>query len=124
MNLWGTQLVVLSACETGRGDVSNLGQGVYGLRRAVMVAGAESLLTSLWKVDDKATRDLMARYYKNLLKGSGRADAMREAALYLRKKHPHPYYWAPFIAIGRAAPLAGLGKPAAHAGAEAADDGE
>jgi CHAT domain-containing protein len=109
MNLWGTQLVVLSACETGRGDVSNLGQGVYGLRRAVMVAGAQTLLTSLWKVDDKATRDLMKRYYSNLLKGSGRAEAMREAALFVRKKHPHPYYWAPFIAIGRSEPLAGFG---------------
>lgn len=124
MNLWGTQLVVLSACDTGRGDVSNLGQGVYGLRRAVMVAGAETLLTSLWKVDDKATRDLMERYYKNLLKGRGRSDAMREAALQLRKSHPHPYYWAPFIPIGRAAPLSGIGKAApakAQAGAEDSD---
>lgn len=112
MNLWGTQLVVLSACDTGRGDVSNLGQGVYGLRRAVMVAGAETLLTSLWKVDDKATRDLMERYYKNLLKGRGRSEAMREAALHLRKARSHPYYWAPFIPIGRAAPLVGVGKSA------------
>lgn len=112
MNLWGTQLVVLSACDTGRGDVSHLGQGVYGLRRAVMVAGAETLLTSLWKVDDKATRDLMERYYKNLLKGRSRSDAMREAALHLRKGRSHPYYWAPFIPIGRAAPLVGVGKSA------------
>lgn len=124
MNLWGTQLVVLSACDTGRGDVSNLGQGVYGLRRAVMVAGAETLLTSLWKVDDKATRDLMERYYKNLLKGRGRSDAMREAALQLRKSHPHPYYWAPFIPIGRAAPLAGIGKAAAARSAAGADDND
>ena len=123
MNLWGTQLVVLSACDTGRGDVSNLGQGVYGLRRAVMVAGAETLLTSLWKVDDKATRDLMERYYKNLLKGRGRSDAMREAALQLRKSHPHPYYWAPFIPIGRAAPLAGVGKAQASRG-QAQEDSE
>ena len=116
MNLWGTQLVVLSACDTGRGDVSNLGQGVYGLRRAVMVAGAETLLTSLWKVDDKATRDLMERYYKNLLKGRSRSDAMREVALHLRKGRPHPYYWAPFIPIGRAAPLVGVGKSAGSRG--------
>lgn len=123
MNLWGTQLVVLSACETGRGDVSNLGQGVYGLRRAVMVAGAQTLLTSLWKVDDKATRDLMTRYYKNLLGGSGRAEAMRAAAQYVRKKRPHPYYWAPFIAIGRSAPLSGIGKASAAA-AEGKDEDE
>ncbi len=124
MNLWGTQLVVLSACETGRGDVSNLGQGVYGLRRAVMVAGAETLLTSLWKVDDKATRDLMTKYYQNLLKGGGRGQAMREAALSLRKKRSHPKYWAPFIAIGRSSPLIGIGKGKAAQAAAAADDGD
>ncbi len=124
MNLWGTQLVVLSACDTGRGDVSNLGQGVYGLRRAVMVAGAETLLTSLWKVDDKATRDLMERYYKNLLKGRGRSDAMREAALQLRKSHPHPYFWAPFIAIGRAAPLLGIGKGQPARGTSGSEDSD
>lgn len=110
MNLWGTQLVILSACETGRGDVSNLGQGVYGLRRAVMVAGAQTLLTSLWKVDDKATRDLMTRYYKNLMGGTGRAESMRDAALFIRKKRPHPYFWAPFIAIGRSSAIEGIGK--------------
>lgn len=110
MNLWGTQLVVLSACETGRGDVRNLGQGVYGLRRAVMVAGAETLVTSLWKVDDLATRDLMARYYKSLLGGRGRAESMREAALAVRKTRPHVGYWAPFIVIGRGDRLAGIGK--------------
>lgn len=121
MNLWGTQLVVLSACETGRGDVSNLGQGVYGLRRAVMVAGAETLLTSLWKVDDKATKDLMTRYYKKLLSGSGRSAAMRDAALALRKKHAHPYFWAPFIAVGKAGPMEGIGKGKKGA-AKAADD--
>lgn len=108
MNLWGTQLVVLSACETGRGDVSSLGQGVYGLRRAVMVAGAESLITSLWKVDDKATRDLMTKFYKGLIKGKGRGESLREAALSLRKKKAHPYYWAPFIPMGRTTELTGL----------------
>lgn len=122
MNLWGTQLVVLSACETGRGDVSALGQGVYGLRRAVMVAGAETLLTSLWKVDDKATRDLMTQYYKNLMKGKGRGESMREASLTLRKKRPHPYYWAPFIAIGRSGPLAPIASAAkGKAAAESPD---
>lgn len=124
MNLWGTQLVVLSACETGRGDVSNLGQGVYGLRRAVMVAGAQTLLTSLWKVDDKATKDLMTRYYKNLLSGQGRAEAMRAAALFVRKKRPHPYFWAPFITIGRSTPLSGIGKASASASEPADDDDE
>jgi CHAT domain-containing protein len=58
LDLWGTQLVVLSACDTGRGDVK-LGQGVYGLRRALVVAGAETLVTSLWKINDETTQELM-----------------------------------------------------------------
>jgi CHAT domain-containing protein/tetratricopeptide (TPR) repeat protein len=110
MNLWGTQLVVLSACETGRGDVTNLGQGVYGLRRAVMVAGAETLVTSLWQVDDEATRDLMTRYYRALLDGKGRVAAMREAEQAILKEKGFIGYWAPFIAIGRSGPLVGIGK--------------
>jgi CHAT domain-containing protein/Tfp pilus assembly protein PilF len=107
LDLWGTQLVVLSACDTGRGDIM-LGQDVYGLRRALMVAGAESLVTSLWKVNDEATRDLMESYYGNLLAGQGRAEALRAAMQALRQKHPHPYFWAPFILIGKDAPLQGL----------------
>jgi CHAT domain-containing protein len=107
LDLWGTQLVVLSACDTGRGDVK-LGQGVYGLRRALVVAGAETVVTSLWKVNDKTTQELMEAYYHQLLKGQGRATALRQAMLALRRKRPHPHFWAPFIAIGRDAPLQGL----------------
>ncbi|HEX5748797.1 MAG TPA: tetratricopeptide repeat protein [Archangium sp.] len=107
LNLWGTQLVVLSACETGRGDVK-LGQGVYGLRRALMVAGAQTLVTSLWKVDDEKTHPLMESYYRNLLAGQGRAEALRSAMKELRHKQPHPYFWAPFIAIGQDTPVQGL----------------
>ena len=105
LNLWGTQLVVLSACDTGRGDVK-LGQGVYGLRRALVVAGAETVVMSLWKVNDETTHTLMEAYYQNLLAGQGRASALREAMLALRQSKPHPHYWAPFIALGRDAPLA------------------
>lgn len=108
MNLWGTQLVVLSACDTGRGQVDDLGQGVYGLRRAVMVAGAETLITSLWRVDDEVTRHLMTSYYARLLAGSGRGEALREASLAVRTRFPEPRYWAPFIAIGKLGPLDGL----------------
>lgn len=100
MNLWGTQLVVLSACETGRGDV-RLGQGVFGLRRSVMVAGAETIVTSLWKVDDATTTELMVAFYRNLVAGARRSEAMRLAALDIRKKFPHPFYWASFIVIGQ-----------------------
>ncbi|MFL5343715.1 MAG: CHAT domain-containing tetratricopeptide repeat protein [Hyalangium sp.] len=104
LDLWGTQLVVLSACDTGRGEVK-LGQGVYGLRRALVVAGAETVVMSLWKVNDKTTRELMEAYYRNLLAGQGRAAALREAMRTLRQTQPHPHYWAPFIALGSDAPL-------------------
>ncbi|WP_143101639.1 CHAT domain-containing protein, partial [Stigmatella aurantiaca] len=77
----------------------------YGLRRSLMVAGAETLLISLWKVNDNSTHLLMDLYYRNLLKGLGRASALREAMLALRTTHPHPHAWAPFIALGSAAPL-------------------
>ncbi|SEL79836.1 CHAT domain-containing protein [Stigmatella aurantiaca] len=104
LNLWGTQLAVLSACDTGRGEV-HLGQGVYGLRRALMAAGAETVLVSLWKVNDDSTRLLMDLYYRNLLAGQGRASALRTAMLSLRSTHPHPHAWAPFIVLGSDAPL-------------------
>ncbi|WP_309895498.1 CHAT domain-containing tetratricopeptide repeat protein [Archangium sp.] len=107
LDLWGTQLVVMSACDTGRGDV-RLGQGVYGLHRAFIAAGAETVVMSLWKVNDETTRVLMESYYRNLLAGQGRAAALREAMLALRQTRPHPHYWAPFIALGQDAPLRSL----------------
>ncbi|WP_224365483.1 CHAT domain-containing tetratricopeptide repeat protein [Hyalangium versicolor] len=107
LDLWGTQLVVLSACDTGVGDVKR-GQGVYGLRRAFVVAGAEAVVASLWSVNDETTREFMEGYYRNLLAGQGRITALREAMRTMRRKHPHPYYWAPFIAIGQDTPLRGL----------------
>jgi CHAT domain-containing protein/Tfp pilus assembly protein PilF len=103
-DLWGTQLVVLSACDTGRGDV-RLGQGVYGLRRALVAAGAETVVMSLWKVDDETTRALMESYYRNLLAGKGRTAALGAAMQELRAARPHPYFWAPFISSGNDAPL-------------------
>ncbi|WP_164021581.1 CHAT domain-containing tetratricopeptide repeat protein [Pyxidicoccus trucidator] len=104
LDFWGTQLVVLSACDTGRGDVK-LGQGVYGLRRALVVAGAETVVMSLWKVKDDTTSQLMEAYYRNLLAGKGRATALREAMRWLRATKPHPHFWAPFIVLGRDTPL-------------------
>lgn len=106
MDLRGTQLVVLSACETGVGDVQN-GEGVYGLRRALVLAGAESQVTSLWKVADEATKVLMVDYYQRLLKGEGRSEALRNAQLTMMKSkdHSHPYYWAAFVPIGDWRPL-------------------
>ncbi|MDC0712579.1 CHAT domain-containing protein [Stigmatella sp. ncwal1] len=104
LDLWGTQLVVLSACDTGRGDVK-LGQGVYGLRRSLVVAGAETVVMSLWKVSDDSTRLLMDTYYRNLMAGQGRASALREAMRSFRVSRPHPHDWAPFIALGSDEPL-------------------
>ncbi len=101
LDLSGTKLVVLSACETGLGKISN-SDGVYGLRRAFGIAGAESILMSLWQVDDVATKDLMAGYYSRLRVGEPRSAALRAVQLELagRSKYSHPYYWAAFFPAG------------------------
>ena len=108
LDLWGTKLVVLSACDTGVGEVKN-GDGVYGLRRALVLAGTESQLMSLWPVSDRSTRDLMIGYYKLLTKGQGRGEALRQVQLEMlkNKSHRHPYYWASFIQTGEWANLEG-----------------
>ncbi|MGB3188784.1 MAG: CHAT domain-containing tetratricopeptide repeat protein, partial [Limnoraphis sp.] len=80
LKLRGTKLVVLSACETGLGEIEN-GEGVYGLRRAFTLAGAESLLMSLWTVSDEGTKELMIKYYQRLLQNQGRSDALRQVQL-------------------------------------------
>jgi CHAT domain-containing protein len=101
LNLWGTKLVVLSACDTGLGEVRN-GEGVYGLRRAFVLAGAESLVMSLWPVSDYMTRELMTNYYKNLKRGLGRGESLRAVQLEMikRENRRHPFYWASFIQAG------------------------
>jgi CHAT domain-containing protein/Flp pilus assembly protein TadD len=106
LDLWGTKLVVLSACDTGLGEV-RAGEGVYGLRRALVLAGAETQVMSLWSVDDRATRDLMVGYYRELLSGAGRAEAMRRVQLKMLRspKTRHPAYWAAFIVSGDWRPL-------------------
>ncbi|WP_287699514.1 CHAT domain-containing protein, partial [Microcystis sp. M165S2] len=103
LNLVGTKLVVLSACDTGKGDI-NIGQGVYGLRRALVIAGSESQLISLWKVSDDATKDLMVAYYGRLQKGERRSEALRQIQLGMLKseKQKHPFFWASFIPSGDA----------------------
>ena len=108
LDLWGTKLVVLSACDTGVGEVKN-GDGVYGLRRALFLAGAESQLMSLWPVSDRSTRDLMAEYYRGLVQNAGRGEALRRVQLQMLrdKAHSHPYYWASFILAGEWANLKG-----------------
>lgn len=104
LDLSGTALVVLSACDTGLGEVET-SQGVVGLRRAFLVAGAEALVTSLWRVDDKGTSDLMRVYWRLVLRGQPRLGALRQAMRQIKKSRPHPYFWAPFIGIGLDVPL-------------------
>ena len=108
LNLWGTKLVVLSACDTGVGEVRN-GEGVYGLRRSFFLAGAESLVMSLWPASDYTTRELMTGYYRNLKAGLGRGEALRQVQLDMLKRNPklHPFYWANFIQSGEWADLNG-----------------
>jgi CHAT domain-containing protein len=108
LDLWGTKLVTLSACDTGVGEVRN-GEGVYGLRRAFVLAGAETLVMSLWPVSDYVSRQTMVAYYTGLRAGLGRGDALRQAKLAILKRpnRRHPFYWASFIQSGEWASLDG-----------------
>ncbi len=108
LNLWGTKLVTLSACDTGVGEVRN-GEGVYGLRRAFLLAGPETLVMSLWPVSDYIARQTMVTYYAGLRAGLGRGEALRQAKLAIlkRKARQHPFYWASFIQSGEWASLDG-----------------
>jgi CHAT domain-containing protein len=109
LNLWGTKLVTLSACDTGVGEIRQ-GEGVFGLRRAFVLAGAETLVMSLWPVSDAVTRQLMNDYYRGLKQGLGRGAALHRAqfAMSLRANRAHPYYWASFIQAGDWANLDGV----------------
>lgn len=106
IDLKGTDLVVLSACETGLGDVPT-GEGVQGLRRAFLYAGARTLVTSLYKVPDDSTRSLMTKFYSNLLNGKDKLAALQDAQLATlherRKLHnaAHPYFWGSFVLVGK-----------------------
>lgn len=121
MNLDGTKLVVLSACETGLGEIKN-GEGVFGLQRAFKVAGAQSILMSLWKVSDEATQQLMVSFYKNWLsqtkiqkfnpknrlikkkKDESNLEKLRSSFLIaqkeLKSRYPHPFHWGAFVLLG------------------------
>ena len=106
LKLRGTDMTVLSACETGLGDVQ-AGEGVYGLRRAFAQAGTRSLVMSMWAVPDKESMELMTAFYKNILSGKMRRnEALRHAALkqmeIVRNRYgtPEPVYWAAFVFMG------------------------
>ncbi len=108
LNLQGTELVVLSACETGLGLVEN-GEGVFGLRRALQEAGAQAVVMSMWPVPDPETEKLMTLFYEKWLSGMDKHEALHEAQMELRKElqvrwqvdQPPPHFWAAFVLVGR-----------------------
>jgi hypothetical protein len=104
LDLTSTEMVVLSACDTGLGDVT-AGEGVFGLRRAFVLAGARTLIMSLWKVPDQQTQELMTEFYHRILAGAPRAAALRAAQLAIKAVYPDPLYWGAFICQGEPGPL-------------------
>lgn len=101
MTLDSTQLVVLSACETGRMEIgANNRDGVSGLQRAFYTAGAKNILMSLWSVNDAATQVLMTNFYEEWIRLGDKRQAFRQAQQRLRAQYKHPYYWGAFVLVG------------------------
>jgi CHAT domain-containing protein len=99
LDLEKTIMVILSACETSLGYL-DAGEGVYGLQRAFRAAGAANIMTSLWKVDDTATRDFMIEFYTNFLKTKDATSSFFTAQKKMRDKYIHPFFWGAFVLSG------------------------
>ena len=99
LNLENTSLVILSACETSLGYL-DAGEGVYGLQRAFRAAGAKAVITSLWKVDDNATKDFMITFYHHFLKTNDKQAAFQLAQKTTKEKYKSPYFWGAFVMMG------------------------
>ncbi|HCZ35323.1 MAG TPA: hypothetical protein DHV26_05285, partial [Cytophagales bacterium] len=99
LDLPDTRLVVLSACETGLGEIQS-GEGVWGLQRAFQLAGARSVMGSLWKISDEATVTFMDAFYEQYLRTNNISEAYRHAMQTTKQEYPQPYYWGAFTLIG------------------------
>ena len=106
IDLRGTEMLVLSQCQMANGSAS-AGEGVYGMRRAAAIAGAQTFVAPLWNIEDRVQRRLMERFYAGLATGQSRAEALRRAKLALRSSPAtrDVLYWAPVILSGSASPL-------------------
>jgi CHAT domain-containing protein len=94
------ELVTLSGCATGAG-ITTSGDELLGIARGLFCAGARSLLVSLWDVHDHSTATTMSRLYRRIVGGMAPAEALREVMIELREQHPHPFFWAPFVLMGK-----------------------
>jgi CHAT domain-containing protein len=94
------ELLTLSGCGTGQNAVA-AGDELIGLARGLLHAGAHSLLLTLWEVHDRSTAEFMRAFYRNLRGGYGKAEALQYATQEIRERYPHPYYWAPFVLVGK-----------------------
>ena len=99
LDLLGTRLVVLSCCESTRPD-GRSSRGVIGLQRSFVLAGAQTIVMSLWKVPDQPKQEFLEDFYRRVLAGQPRAEALRDAQLALKMKYPHPLHWGGFICLG------------------------
>jgi len=113
----GAELVTLSACDTGLDKVLG-GDELLGLCRGFLYAGTPTVVASRWRVDDESTAELMRRFYENLREGRSPASAIRAAGLAVRERHEHPYYWAPFVVLGRPRGVPRVGTSEAIGGKE------